>query len=110
MRLDTSMLDGGATPPPERKPDPRPTPLVLKVVDRVFHKRERCDRHCHCVTAMGVKVGLMFYLFLACLAYFIPREIYGWMRAREVPSAATVTSTAERTTVDRAPPRHDGGP
>lgn len=101
-RLDTSML---GEPPP---PDPRPTPLVLKIIDRVA-KRERCKEHCHCVTAMGVKVALMFYLFLACLAYFIPREIYGWMHVRAIESAPAVTSNAERTTIDRAAPHYDAG-
>jgi len=96
-RLDTSMIDG------EDTPGPRHTPLVNKIVDRVLHKRERCEKHCHCVTEMRVKVSAMFYLLLACLAYFIPREVYGWMHAREIAAARAPTSNAERMGSDRVP-------
>lgn len=96
------MIDG------EDTPGPRHTPLVNKVVDRLLPKKERCDKHCHCVTAMGVKVSAMFYLLLACLAYFIPREVYGWMHARDIAAAVVVSSNAERTTIDRAAPRETG--
>lgn len=90
------MIDGDDTPGPRR------TPLAHMVVDRILpKKRDRCDKHCHCVTEMRLKVSLLFYVFMACLAYFIPREIYGWMHARDVAAARAVTSNAERTAVDR---------
>lgn len=98
------MLEGEPTPD-------RRTPIAHKVVDRLLpKKREACKEHCHCVTAMRLKVGLLFFVFSACLAYFIPRELYGWMRARDVPAVLPTSSSAEVMTIDRAPPRDAGRP
>jgi len=107
-KLDTSMLDGGDTPRPDGS---RPTPLAHKVLDRVLHKRERCEKHCQCVTQMKVKVSAMFYVFLLVAGYLIRSEIAAWQSMRALgESRPPVTSSGASTALDRVAQPDAGRP
>lgn len=99
-RQDSTPLEA---PPPDLRP------FLTRLIDRLLHKRAPCEKHCHCVTEIRVKVAALWWLFLSIAVIFARHEIMTHL-SRQVHDAEPPRRSGEVTAIDRVPPPDAGRP